>query len=73
MGVPEEPVCIGLFRQNPVFISLHLKSPVHVVPPLTSDYKSNKTYAAYMYTEGGGGRGLRGGVENRTYSGSEQN
>jgi hypothetical protein len=34
MRVPEEPVCIRLFRQNPVFTSLHLKSPVHVVPPL---------------------------------------
>jgi hypothetical protein len=34
MSVPEEPVCIDLFRQNPVFTSLHLKSPVHVVPPL---------------------------------------
>jgi hypothetical protein len=33
MRVPEEPVCIDLFRQNPVFTSLHLKSPVHVVPP----------------------------------------
>ncbi len=26
MRVPEEPVCIELFRQNPVFTSLHLKS-----------------------------------------------
>jgi hypothetical protein len=34
MRVPEEPVCIDLFRQNPVFTSLHLKSPVNVVPPL---------------------------------------
>jgi hypothetical protein len=33
MRVPEEPVCINLFRQNPVFTSLHLKYPVHVVPP----------------------------------------
>ncbi len=33
MRVPEEPVCINLFRQNPVFTSLHLKSPFHVVPP----------------------------------------
>ena len=33
MRVTEEPVCIDLFRQNPVFTSLHLKSPVHVVPP----------------------------------------
>jgi hypothetical protein len=32
MRVPEEPVCIDLFRQNPVFTSLHLKYPVHVVP-----------------------------------------
>jgi hypothetical protein len=30
MRVPEEPVCFDLFRQNPVFTSLHLKSPVHV-------------------------------------------
>ncbi len=30
MRVPEEPVCIDLFRQYPVFTSLHLKSPVHV-------------------------------------------
>jgi hypothetical protein len=28
MRVPEEPVCIDLFRQNPVFTSLYLKSPV---------------------------------------------
>ncbi len=28
MGVSEEPVCIYLFRQNPVFTSLHLRSPV---------------------------------------------
>ncbi len=31
MRVPEEPVCIELFRQNPVFTSLNLKCPVHVV------------------------------------------
>jgi hypothetical protein len=34
MRVQEEPVLIDLFRQNPVFTSLHLKTPVHVVPPL---------------------------------------
>jgi hypothetical protein len=34
MRVPEEPVCIDLFRQNPVFTSLHLKSPIHVTRPL---------------------------------------
>ncbi len=33
MRVPEEPVCVHLFRQKPVFTSLLLKSPVHVVPP----------------------------------------
>ncbi len=33
MRVSEEPVCINLFRQNRVFTSLHLRSPVHVVPP----------------------------------------
>jgi hypothetical protein len=30
MRVPEEPVCIDIFRKNPVFTSLHLKSPVRV-------------------------------------------
>jgi len=33
MRVSEEPVCIYLFQQNPVFTSLHLRSLVHVVPP----------------------------------------
>jgi hypothetical protein len=33
MRVPEELDCIDLFRQNPVFTSLHLKYPVHVVSP----------------------------------------
>jgi hypothetical protein len=33
MKVSEESFCIDLFRQNPVFTSLHLRSPVHVVPP----------------------------------------
>ncbi len=28
MRVSEEPVCIDIFRQNPVFTSLHLKSPM---------------------------------------------
>jgi len=34
MRIPEEPVYIDLFQKNPVFTSLHLKSHVHVVPPL---------------------------------------
>jgi hypothetical protein len=33
MRVSEETVCIYLFRQNPVLTSLHVRSPVHVVPP----------------------------------------
>ncbi len=33
MRVQEEPVCIHLFRQNPVLTSLHLKSPVRIAPP----------------------------------------
>ncbi len=36
MRVSEEPVFIYLFRQNPVFTSLHLRFPVHVVPPQDS-------------------------------------
>ncbi len=32
------PVCIYLFLQNPVFPSLHLTSPVHVVPPPFMSY-----------------------------------
>ncbi len=36
MRVPEEPFCIDLFRQNLVFTSQHLKSPVHVVQPLSA-------------------------------------
>ncbi len=34
MRVSEEPVCIELFRQNPVFTSLHLRSPDLVGPPI---------------------------------------
>jgi hypothetical protein len=30
-----QPVCIYLFGDNPAFTSLHLRSPVHVVPLLT--------------------------------------
>jgi hypothetical protein len=46
MRVPEEPVCIHLFRQNPVFTSLHLKSPVHVVPFLYCTVTINFTSLA---------------------------
>ncbi len=37
MWVLEVPVCLNLFRQNLVFTSLHLKSSVHVVPPLVDE------------------------------------
>jgi len=40
MRVSEDPVCIHLFRQNSVFTYLHLRSPVHVVPPLVIDVLS---------------------------------
>ena len=33
MRVSEEPICLYLFQQNLAFTSLHLRSPVHVVPP----------------------------------------
>ncbi len=33
MRVSEEPICIYLLGQNPVFTSLHLRFPIHVVPP----------------------------------------
>ena len=38
MRISEEPVCIYLFRQNPFFTSLHLRSPVYDVPPLDIQY-----------------------------------
>ncbi len=34
--VSEEPVCIHLFQQNLVFTSLHLRSSIHVEPPLVN-------------------------------------
>ncbi len=54
MRVPVEPVSIDLFRQNPVFTSLHLKSPVHVVQPLAKPYftgqKSNFSWPLYIFS-----------------------
>ncbi len=43
MRVLEEPVCIYLFRPNPVFTSLHLRFPVHVVPPLVETEANGNT------------------------------
>ncbi len=37
---------IHIFRQNPVFTSLHLKSPVHVVPPQNLDLELIVVYNA---------------------------
>jgi hypothetical protein len=51
MRVSEEPVCNALFRQNQVFTSLHLKSPVHVVPPLEREaemFENIKDYQGYL-------------------------
>ncbi len=42
MRVSEEPVCIYLFRQNPVYTSLHLRSPIHVVPPVVRALTNRK-------------------------------
>jgi hypothetical protein len=47
MRVPEEPVCIDIFRQNPVFTSLHLKSPVHV-HRLCIIIQQEETWLSYM-------------------------
>ncbi len=44
MRVPEEPVCSDLFRKNPVFTSMHLKSPVHVVPHLSNNDGDGETH-----------------------------
>jgi hypothetical protein len=46
MRVSEELVCIYLFWQNPVFTSLHLRSPVRVVPPLISPMLSDPNLLA---------------------------
>jgi hypothetical protein len=48
MRVPEEPVCIDLFRQKPVFTSLHLKYPVHVVPPQNSQLFVSTLFRPYI-------------------------
>ncbi len=42
MRVSAEPVCIHLFRQNPVFTSLYLRSPVHVVPPQSENRRLHR-------------------------------
>jgi len=34
MRASKEPDCVDIFRQNSAFTSLHLRSPVHVVPPM---------------------------------------
>ncbi len=80
MRVPEEPVCVHLFRQNPVFSSLHLKSPVHVVQPLfstlvillpiniTNSMKIMLLLTFYALLVGGEGLGLKGNRERRGYT-----
>ncbi len=63
MRVPEEPVCIDLFRQNPVFTSLHLKYPVHVVPLLEIEVVAG---------ENGGFRGIKEWERERMIKGEER-
>jgi hypothetical protein len=62
MRVPEEPVCIHLFRRNPVFTSLHFKSPVHVVPPLMVGRSQGVLDVAETAKITGGGGGVSAGV-----------
>ncbi len=50
--VSEEQVCIYLFRQNPVFTSVHLRSPVHVVPPLSAILLASKLITSQAVEEG---------------------
>jgi hypothetical protein len=45
MRVPEEPVCIDLIRQNPVFTSLYLKYPVHVLGPQVSIVSAEQLFS----------------------------
>jgi hypothetical protein len=44
--VSEEPVCIEIFRHNPVITSLHLRSPIHVLP---SPYSKAKEQDRQVY------------------------
>ncbi len=52
MRVSEKLVCIDHFRQNPVFTSMHLKAPVHVVPPqenhLSAEMQSVNTTCCFL-------------------------
>jgi hypothetical protein len=50
MRVTEEPVCIDLIRQNPVFTSLHLKSPVHV-HRLRKDLPPTSLFSIFRVTD----------------------
>ncbi len=47
--VSEEPVCIYLFRQNPVLTSLHFRFPVRVIQPLVKS--SNLSINIALTTE----------------------
>ncbi len=50
MSVPEEPVCVDLFRQNPVLTFLHLKYPVHIVPLQGASLIGDTGNSATSYT-----------------------
>ncbi len=51
MRVAEEPVCVNLFLQKPVFTSLHLKSPVHVHRLWAKQWKHNDAGWRILYSE----------------------
>ncbi len=51
MRVAEEPVCVHLFRQKPVFTSLHLKSPVRVHRYRICSKKFADTFSASLKPE----------------------
>jgi len=62
MSVSEEPVRIYLFRQNPVFISLHLISLFHVVPPLLSNSQEYLEQVNHFLDHGRASQEGKGGV-----------
>ncbi len=50
MRVAEEPVCVHLFRQKPVFTSLHLKSPVHVHRLVVTMFYKRRLFVIFILT-----------------------
>ncbi len=57
MRVSEEPVCIHLFRQNPIFTFLHLRSPVYMSLRLCSQIYLYMYFYCTQCVMGAGGVG----------------